>query len=98
MRYRYDHRVAIAGLVVGAVILVGGLLTGNRDTAGAISLATIVTSPWSPTSASPAGPAASRPGAADGQAGVVSARTAMAALRPLRAITDPAGWVAAPHR
>jgi hypothetical protein len=44
MRYRYDHRVAIAGLVVGAVILVGGLLTGNRDTAGAISLATIVTS------------------------------------------------------
>ena len=44
MRYRYDHRVAIAGLVVGAVILVGGLLTGNRDTAGAITLATIVTS------------------------------------------------------
>ena len=44
MRYRYDHRVAVAGLVVGAVILVGGLLTGNRDTAGAISLATIVTS------------------------------------------------------
>ncbi|HSO56485.1 MAG TPA: hypothetical protein VL330_27940 [Actinomycetes bacterium] len=44
MRYRYDHRVAIAGLVVGAVILVGGLLTGNRDTAGAITLAIIVTS------------------------------------------------------
>ena len=29
---------------------------------------------------------------------VVSSRTAMAALRPLRAITEPAGWVAAPHR
>jgi hypothetical protein len=44
MRYRYDHRVAVAGLVLGAVILVGGLLTGNKEPAGAIALAAIVTS------------------------------------------------------
>jgi hypothetical protein len=44
MRYRYDRRVAIAGLVLGAVILAGGLLTGSRETAGAIALAVIVTS------------------------------------------------------
>ena len=44
MRYRYDHRVAILGLVVGAVILAGGLLTGNRATAGAVAMAVIVTS------------------------------------------------------
>jgi hypothetical protein len=44
MRYRYDRRVAIAGLVLGAVIMVGGLLTGNRETAGSITLAIIITS------------------------------------------------------
>ena len=44
MRYRYDHRVALAGLVLGAVILVGGLLTGKKEPAGAIALAAIVTS------------------------------------------------------
>jgi hypothetical protein len=43
-RYRYDHRVAIAGLVLGALILAGGLLTGHRETAGALTMATIVTS------------------------------------------------------
>ena len=31
MRYRYDHRVAIAGLVVGLLVLAGGLLTGYRE-------------------------------------------------------------------
>jgi hypothetical protein len=34
--------MAIAGLVLGVVILVGGLLTGDRDAAGAVSLAAIV--------------------------------------------------------
>jgi hypothetical protein len=44
MRYRYDPRVAVAGLVIGAVILVGGLLTGNKEAGGAVALAAIVTS------------------------------------------------------
>ena len=43
MRYRYDHRVAIAGLVLGLLILAGGLVTGYRE-AGALAMATIVTS------------------------------------------------------
>jgi hypothetical protein len=42
--------------------------------------------------------ALSRARAAPQSPGNVSASTAMAALRPLRAITEPAGWVAAPHR
>jgi hypothetical protein len=44
MRYRYDHRVAITGLVLGVLILAGGLLTGHRDTAGALTIATIICS------------------------------------------------------
>ena len=44
MRYRYDHRVAITGLVLGLLILAGGLLTGYREEAGALAMATIVTS------------------------------------------------------
>jgi hypothetical protein len=36
MRYRYDRRVAITGLILGAVVLVGGLLAGDRETAVAI--------------------------------------------------------------
>jgi hypothetical protein len=45
MRYRYDHRVAIAGLVLGLLILAGGLLTGYREEAGAW--------PWPPSSPRP---------------------------------------------
>jgi len=44
MRYRYDHRAAIAGLVLGLLILAGGLLTGYREQAGALAMATVVTS------------------------------------------------------
>jgi hypothetical protein len=44
MRYRYDHRVAIAGLVVGLLILAAGLLSGHREAAGAVTMATIITS------------------------------------------------------
>jgi hypothetical protein len=44
MRYRYDHRVAITGLVLGLLILAGGLLTGLREEAGALAMATVVTS------------------------------------------------------
>ena len=44
MRYRYDHRVGITGLVLAAVILAAGLLTGHRATAGALAMATAVTS------------------------------------------------------
>ena len=44
MRYRYDHRVAITGLVLGLLILAGGLLTGYRQEAGALAMASIVTS------------------------------------------------------
>jgi hypothetical protein len=44
MRYRYDHRVAITGLVLGLLILAGGLLTGLREAAGALAMATVVTS------------------------------------------------------
>ena len=44
MRYRYDHRVAVAGLVLGAVIMAGGLLLGHREAAGAIAMAAIITS------------------------------------------------------
>ncbi|HJT99982.1 MAG TPA: hypothetical protein VJ966_02110 [Actinomycetes bacterium] len=44
MRYRYDHRVAIAGLVLGLLVLAGGLLTGHREEAGALAMATVVTS------------------------------------------------------
>jgi uncharacterized membrane protein (UPF0136 family) len=44
MRYRYDHRVAVAGLVLGALILAAGLLLGHRETAGVLAMATIVTS------------------------------------------------------
>jgi hypothetical protein len=44
MRYRYDRRVAVVGLVLGALILAGGLLLGHRETAGALATAAIVTS------------------------------------------------------
>jgi hypothetical protein len=44
MRYRYDHRIAIAGLVVGLFILAAGLLSGHREAAGAVTMATIITS------------------------------------------------------
>jgi uncharacterized membrane protein (UPF0136 family) len=44
MRYRYDHRVAIAGLVLGAFVLAAGLLTGQREAAGALTMATVITS------------------------------------------------------
>jgi hypothetical protein len=44
MRYRYDHRVAITGLVLGLLILAGGLLSGLREEAGALAMATVVTS------------------------------------------------------
>ena len=44
MRYRYDHRVAVAGLVLGALIVATGLLLGHRETAGVLAMATIVTS------------------------------------------------------
>jgi hypothetical protein len=44
LRYRYDHRVGIAGLVLGLLVLAGGLLTGHREEAGALALATVVTS------------------------------------------------------
>lgn len=44
MRCRYDRRVAITGLILGAVVLVGGLLAGDRETARAIAVAIIVTS------------------------------------------------------
>ena len=101
MRYRYDRRVAITGLILGAVVLVGGLLAGDRETAGAIAVAIIVTSTlvaYVRVPNRPDGTGGGAAGAADRQGPVVSARTAMAALRPLRAITDPAGWVAAPHR
>jgi hypothetical protein len=44
MRYRYDPRVAIVGLVLGALLLAGGLLTGHREEAGALAILTITCS------------------------------------------------------
>ena len=44
MRYRYDHRVGIIGLVLAAVILAAGFLTGHRSLAGSLAMATVVTS------------------------------------------------------
>ena len=44
MRYRYDHRVGITGLVLAGLILAAGLLTGHRATAVALAMATAVTS------------------------------------------------------
>jgi uncharacterized membrane protein (UPF0136 family) len=43
MRYRYDQRVAIAGLALGALTMAVGLLFGHREAAGALAMATIVT-------------------------------------------------------
>jgi hypothetical protein len=43
-RYRYDPRVAITGLVIGMLILAVGLLTGHPDVAGALAMATVISS------------------------------------------------------
>ena len=43
-RYRYDPRVAITGLVLGLLILAAGLLSGHPDIAGALTIATVVSS------------------------------------------------------
>jgi hypothetical protein len=42
MRYRYDPRIAITGLVIGLLILAAGPLTGHPDIAGALTMATII--------------------------------------------------------
>jgi hypothetical protein len=42
--HRYDHRIGITGLILGAVILAVGFLTGYGHIAGPLSMLTIVTS------------------------------------------------------